>query len=166
MTREGQTFSRQSGVTLRTLQPNTASSRSVLAGLTKLRNLKQTRCYPWMPVAKFTHFFNPTLFPIYDMEVIWKKVLYGVFKRDWIQWCEVVRAQPIETDTESARFNLDYTLMAAEIIRNADEGFMPFFSEWFREQVAGEGDDRRVLDDVDSYYATAFEYVAIGAAHV
>jgi hypothetical protein len=42
---------------------------------------------------------------------------------------------------------------------------MAFFGEWFREQVAGENDERRVLADVTSYYATAFEFVVIGAAY-
>src|SRR5207247_3134449 len=78
LTRDCRIFSRQSGVNLLTLQPDSEQSRSVLAGLALLRDLKRTQGYPCMPVAKFTHFFNPMLFPIYDSEVIWQKVLHGV----------------------------------------------------------------------------------------
>ena len=33
-----------------------------------------------MTVSKFLHFYNPALFPIYDYEVMWKKVCNGRFR--------------------------------------------------------------------------------------
>lgn len=166
LTKECQTVSRQSGLKLTTLIPESPESWSLLADLGKLRNLKRTNWYPWMPVSKFTHFFNPALFPIYDTEVIWNKVLNGVFRRDYRQWCESCGVAPLETDQESARFNLTYTLMAGDAIRSADAGFMDFFAHWFKEQMSGDDDAYNVLDEIGTYYATAFEFVAIGAAHI
>lgn len=164
LTGECQAFSQQSGLNLMTLRPHTAESAAVLAGLGKLRNLKCTRYYPSMPVAKFTHFFNPMLFPIYDTDVIWNRVLNGVFKQDYRRWCTSIEVEPWRIYTESARFNLTYTLMAGDLLRSADEEFMKYFSQWFRAQVAGSDDENTVLLEIDRYYATAFEFVAVGAA--
>ena len=36
-----------------------------------------------MPVFKLSHFFNPSLFPIYDTDVIWNKVMDKVFRTEW-----------------------------------------------------------------------------------
>lgn len=157
-------LSRQSGMTLRTLRPDTEEAKGVLADLSKLRNLKQTQYYPWMPVAKFTHFLNPMLFPIYDKTVVWDMVLNDVFRSDYLRWCEEIDVEPLESDTESAQFNLTYTLMAANVIQNADPNFMDNFAKWFKERVTGKDDDQNVLREIDKYYATAFEFVAIGSA--
>lgn len=48
----------------------------------------------------------------------------------------------------------------------ADSNFLPFFNQWFKTQVAEHLDNERVLDEVHLYSATAFEFVAIGAAHM
>jgi hypothetical protein len=148
-----------------TLKPDSEQSKAVFAVLMSLRDLKRTQGFPCMPVAKFTHFFNPRLFPIYDYEVVWKKILDGAFRVGYRRWCTAI-GRNAKTDIDSARLNLNYTLMAGDMIRMADQGFMNFFSQWFRQQVAGENDDYRVLDDMKSYYATAFEFVSIGAAHL
>jgi hypothetical protein len=158
-------LSRRSGITLMTLHPDSEASQSLFVGLSTLRNLKRTRWYPYMPVAKFTHFFNPSLFPIYDTDVIWNKVLNDQFRCDYRQWCKTLGVNP-NGQTELATFNVTYTLMAAHVMQSADGGFMDFFGEWFRQQVTDYNDERHVLSDVSHYYATAFECVAIGAAHL
>jgi hypothetical protein len=165
LSRDCRVVSRQSGVNLLTLTADSEQSRALVACLDSLRNLKRTQGYPCMPVAKFTHFFNPMLFPIYDYEVIWKRVLDGVFRSDYREWC-AAHGTHSRADMDSARLNLNYTLMAADMIRRADGEFMDFFARWFCQQAAGEPDGHRVLDDMKSYYATAFEFVAIGAAHL
>jgi hypothetical protein len=165
LTKHCQLLSRKSGVTLLTLQSDSQQSRSVLSGLVLLRDLKRTQGYPCMPVAKFTHFFNPMLFPIYDYEVIWKTVLYGEFRGDFRAWCAARGSNP-NADMDSVRLIFNYTLMAADMVRRAGDGFMDFFGRWFGQQVAGENDSHEVLRDMNSYYATAFEFVAIGAAEL
>jgi hypothetical protein len=49
--------------------------------LIAMRGIKPTRGYPSMPVSKFLHFYNPSLFPIYDEQWMWKKVCDRHFKR-------------------------------------------------------------------------------------
>jgi len=165
LTNECHAFSRQSGLTLTALRPDTRESETVFDGLSRLRGLKSTKYYPWMAVAKFTHFFNPFLFPIYDKRFIRDKVLNGVFRTDYRQWCRKIGVDPNETN-ESAGFNLTYTLMAANVIQEADASFMPHFRQWFSRQVGRCNDEHGVLDEVSRYFATAFEYAAIGAAHL
>jgi hypothetical protein len=165
LTNDCQAISRQSGLTLMALRPGTRESETVFEGLSKLRDLKETRYYPWMPVAKVTHFFNPLLFPIYDKKIIWEVVLNKVFRSDYRQWCKKIGVDPNETN-QSANFNRTYTLMAASIMQEADGSFMDFFGQWFKRQVSLCNDEHEVLDEISRYYATAFEFVAIGAAHL
>jgi len=161
--RECQGCSRQDSLSLLTLQHPSQESDILLAILNKLRNLKPARGYPWMPVAKFTHFFNPKLFPIYDNEVIWKMVMDGVFRDDYRSWCHSKNLNPIGP---GERFNLNYMLWAGHIIHQADNGLMGYFREWFKSQVAGRPDSHNVLVEIQTYYATVFEFVAIGAANL
>lgn len=148
-------------MTLITLHHPSPESEKVLATLDKLRGLKPARDYPWMPVSKFTHFFNPKLFPIYDFTVIWKWVLNGAFRNDYRDWCH---SQYLNPNGPGERFNLYYMLWSGHIIRQADDNFMGFFSQWFKSQVGNHPDSQNVMDDLHHYYATAFEFVAIGAA--
>jgi hypothetical protein len=55
-------------------------------------------------------------------------------------------------------------MWAGQNIQNSPPEFMVGFAQWFRSQVQGLGDPSGVLHDLDRYYATAFEFVAIGAA--
>lgn len=119
--------------------------------------------YPWMAVAKFLHFFNPRLFPIYDTAFMWKKVANGAFKPDYLDFC---RRRGFQQREDTARFNLQYTLWAAETIQDADAECMTIFAEWFSAQIKGQPVAEGVLADVETYYAAAFEMIAIGAAHL
>ncbi len=154
---------RQDPLTLITLQYPSYESEKILVALDKLRDLKPAREYPWMPVAKFTHFFNPKLFPIYDYEVIWKKVMNGVFRKNYRDWCYSHNLNP---NGPGERFNLYYMLWAGHILRWADTDFMVYFGDWFKSQIGNQPDFQNVLDDLHYYYATAFEFVAIGAAEL
>lgn len=142
------------------------SDCQVKACLFSLGKIKPTTrypsVYPWMAVSKFLHFFNPRLFPIYDMEFIWNKVANGVFRRDYQDFCQLRGFNPKE-DTQ--RFNLQYTLWASEIMNDADADCMTTFSEWFASEVGQHSDRANVMQDVNQYYAAAFEIIAIGAAH-
>ena len=50
--------------------------------LAKMQGIKPHKGYPVMAASKFLHFYNPGLFPIYDYEVIWKKV-FCRFRKDF-----------------------------------------------------------------------------------
>lgn len=138
-------------------------TKGLVEALIQLKDLKPSSDYPWMPVAKFTHFYNPKLFPIYDNEVIWKQVMNGVFKFDYKQWCKQNAVNP---NGPGVYFSVNYILWAGEIIRQADDGFMNYFSDWFKSAIGRHRDPQNVLSDIGEYYATAFEFVAIGAANL
>lgn len=163
MTRNCKLSSRQSGLTLMNLQIGTQEAGQVLACLDQLRDLKPQSYYPWVAVAKFTHFYNPMLFPIYDIAIVWKIVLNSVFKEDYRHWCG---KHGLYWNDQTVRFNLNYTNFAADLIRESDKSFIPYFVDWFEQQVIGEPDDQGILDEIDNYYATAFEFVAIGASYL
>jgi hypothetical protein len=166
LTNECQPCARQSSLTLATLTER-ESQANIEQCLRSLGRMKPTKhypaVYPWMAVAKFSHFFNPRLFPIYDTAFMWEKVANGAFKTDYVEFCRRRGFQPRE---DTARFNLQYTLWAAETIRDADEGCMTTFAEWFASQVKGHRDTGDILADIKTYYAAAFEMIAIGAAHL
>lgn len=106
LTNECQSCSRQSGLTLVSLTEQ-ASRTSIEHCLTSLGKIKPTirypAVYPWMAVAKFSHFFNPHLFPIYDTAFIWDKVANGAFKPDYTDFCRRRGFKPTES---TAHFNL------------------------------------------------------------
>jgi hypothetical protein len=54
--------------------------------LEKLRTLKPVSDWPTMAVSKVLHFYNPELFPVYDSEVIWKKVL-KLYSYEFKEFC-------------------------------------------------------------------------------
>lgn len=166
---ECQPFAQTSSVSLQTLKLPSRECTVILESLRKFRNLKQTKYYPWMPVSKFIHFYNPALFPIYDYAVMWQQVLNGVFQGDWYGWCLKRGIEPLEIDAESessAKFNVHYSVFAAEAIQQSDSRFMDVFAEWFKSQVGSHPDPYGVLNDIHRYFATAFEFVAIGAAQL
>ncbi len=165
LTNECELCSRSSSLTSANLI-NSASNHKVEACLTSIGKIKPTlrypTVYPWMAVSKFLHFFNPSLFPIYDTAFMWNKVANGVFKQDYQDFCQRHGFHPKE---DLQRFNLQYTLWASEIMSNADEECMVTFSQWFASKVDPRADAENVLKDVNQYYASAFEMIAIGAAH-
>ncbi|MFN3648197.1 MAG: hypothetical protein ACK47B_01350 [Armatimonadota bacterium] len=156
----------RSSMTLLSARPPRDEAR-VLGCLRLLRSLKQTTRYPHMAVAKFLHFFNPRLIPIYDGAVVWQSVLWGrprrpgAFRSDYTQFCTRRQFRPRE---DSEQFNWNYLLLASELMNSTDTAaLMRIFANWVREQ-ADAGTDARVLDELETYYATAFEFIAIGAA--
>jgi hypothetical protein len=157
--------SRQSHFTAVTLIGSDYHSK-IQECLSSMGSIKPTthypEVYPWMAVSKFLHFFNPRLFPIYDLEFVWKKVANGVFKQDYWEFCERHGFNPID-DTQ--QFNLQYTLWANEIMCGSDSACMAAFAHWFTLQTDGHADPQGIRQEVHQYYAAAFEMIAIGAAH-
>lgn len=130
--------------------------REIVAAVAQLRELKQLRSgeFSEMAASKFLHFFNPSLFPIYDLEFVWRKV-FRSFRQDYRDF----RTQQGWThDAVGAEFYARYILWGSHVMRSSPPDFMPRFSEWFRHKGAGRG------LPIERYYATAFEMVAVGAA--
>jgi hypothetical protein len=146
---------------LRRAYGDAAASREIVACLHRLRGIKPNVDYPWVAVSKFLHLYNPTLFPIYDLAVIWHGVANGASRADYRAFCAANQFAPSE---RSGLFNRNYTLWAAELVAGADKELMPLFADWFRGLTRGVADPRGVREAVGTYYATAFEHIAIGAA--
>ncbi len=104
-----------------------------------------------MTICKFLHFFNPSLFPIYDDWAIHRKVL-TTFKNDW----QGFRAPVGDTDIEIA---YKYVLWASAVVRSADTSLMPTFVDWFAERIKPKG----LPPGIQRNYGLAFEVVALGA---
>jgi hypothetical protein len=130
----------------------------VMSALSAMEGIKPGREYPHMPAAKFLHFFNPTLFPIYDNETMWKQVCRGAFKSDWHRVCQDTGILLGET---SSRFYHTYTRWAGELVRSADNDLMASFAEWFKTQDNGVSAEANLK--LETYYAAAFECIAVGA---
>ena len=128
-----------------------------------MRNIKQNKDYPWMTVSKFLHFFNPSLFPIYDTEYIFNRV-FKCFGSDFREFCTLKGIDHRRSMSETThRFLMDYMGWAHFLLTSAHPRFMLVFSEWL-----GQACPALVNPAVDpqKLYARAFEYTALGAASV
>jgi len=129
--------------------------------LPHLRFVKKNKHYPWMPVSKVLHFANPGLFPIWDRKVMWETVMTRAFHTDYKTFCGKHGFAGWE---DSAQFNVNYTLWAAHCIQQSDGDFMEWFREWMESKFADDLAGLRIRQRLQTFYATAFEFVAIGAA--
>lgn len=132
--------------------------------------VKPTSDYPWMPVSKVLHFVNPSLFPIWDWDVLWHKVMWGqsgfgkaAFRGEYETFCDEHRFKGGENGSV---FLLNYTLWAAQYIQHADYTFMEWFSEWLHHNFSSDLVRYNMSGKTLALYATAFEFVAIGAAYL
>jgi hypothetical protein len=136
-------------------------SQHLESSLAKMQGIKQKQGYPHMAVSKFLHFYNPSLFPIYDRKVIWEKV-FSRFKDDFRDFCQnesIPYAEAINDDT--AAFLLYYMRWAGSLLSAAHGTFMQTFVEWLEMQPGIELRQRQF--DAATLYATAFEFTVIGA---
>jgi hypothetical protein len=161
LTKEFGHFSRQSDVTLASF--GQSERESLVTALPRLAGLKQVKSggYPFMPVAKFLHFFNPRLFPIYDTAVICN-IVFKAFKDDWSGFIEQERLK----DDQGCPWLANYVLWAARLVKAGDQLLMNQFATWFGNRLSSKDPNAQLPADLDKYYAAAFEFVAIGAAHL
>jgi len=131
--------------------------------LEKMRGVKPKQDYPIMTVSKFLHFFNPSLFPIYDTEYIYYKVLAGYFKSDFRDFCDRERLPyTVFMNKDTVDFLPAYMRWASSYLSVAHSRFMDVCAEWLAEQPGAHMSSRKF--DPRTLYARAFEYTAIGAA--
>jgi hypothetical protein len=160
LTRECGLFSRQVSDDLMRIDVS-RSFESMLMCVQRFEGVKpMTSDFPHMATAKLLHFYNPTLFPIYDRAVVWDQVCQGAFKQDYDRFCA---DHGFKVWEPSARFNVYYVWWASEIMKTADEGIADVFATWFAEQ-AGVSIEDPVIRDCQQYWGAMFEIAAIGAA--
>jgi len=146
--------SRHSGINLLNVD-----KRAIQGAVRAMNNVKVNKNeYPHMAASKFLHFYNPSLFPIYDNAVMWNEVLHRAFRTEWKHVCG---DHGINVTEGSENFLITYFSWAAEVMGAADLAIMIEFQLQF-DQL---GQQEAVLHGgKKSYYATAFEYALIGAA--
>jgi hypothetical protein len=131
--------------------------------LAKMIGIKPNKGFPIMTVSKFLHFYNPALFPIYDTEVIYNKVINGCFKSNFRDFCDNERLPyRIFMNEDTVDFLPAYMRWASSHLSVAHGSFMQVFTDWLGDQPGADLSRRKF--DPTMLYARAFEYTAIGAA--
>lgn len=132
--------------------------------LLKMQGIKPKKSFPLMIVSKVLHFYNPSLFPIYDTWMIWNKVLNGRFKADYRAFCErerVPRNVGSDSADDTAVWLIYYMNLASSLLLAAHKNFMQVFIDWLARQPGVDFRSRKF--DPTTLYATAFEFTIVGA---
>jgi hypothetical protein len=128
--------------------------------LAKMRGIKPNKEYPSMAVSKFLHFYNPSLFPIYDYQRIWMKVCNGHFKKDYREFGDLEGHVWLNEDTES--FIPFYMRWASSLLSIAHPSFMQVFAEWFYGQLGTKASER-TFDACTLYAKTPDQWARMAA---
>jgi hypothetical protein len=136
-----------------------SSQSSLLPSLERMRSLKPVADWPTMAVSKVLHFYNAELFPVYDSEIIWKKVLTR-FKEDFRAFC-VAFSRPWDFG-DTPTFYRNYMSWGASLLEDAHPQFMRVFEAWLARQPGANLSTRNF--DASRLFATAYEYAIIGAS--
>jgi hypothetical protein len=120
------------------------------------------------------HFFNAKLFPIYDTRVVSNEVLGRAFASDWNEFysdfqptaMRLFQAKWGSTETKGLQDPTTYIAWANSLIRQRHASLMDDFSQWFMATVGASQAERSLLPQITEYYATAFEFMAIGATYL
>ncbi len=143
--------------------------------------IKRNKKYAHIPISKFLHIVNPSLFSIYDDKHMWHRVMnpkthsqygLGVFHRDYEQFCSCSSLRHIPLSKcmkpveRGCQFNANYTFWAKEHIVQASPSFMPYFGEWFRKQVGSDSNIYSLQKQAHQLHGLAFIVVALGASYI
>lgn len=167
---QGSNFLFPAGMSLARLSYPSTEAAHLKSFLPALKIVKSTRQFPWMAVSKVLHFANPGLFPMWDWDVIWGRVMGknpgggpAAFHAEYQMFCHKRHFSVWENRPE---FVLYYTLWAASCIQFSNPEFMGWFSEWMDQRFAADITQYGLGQSLSVYYATAFEFIAIGAAYL
>jgi hypothetical protein len=170
MLQDSSRFLFDTDISLANLTYPSLQTRRLNVFLPVLKFVKSTKQYPWMAVSKVLHFANPGLFPMWDWDVIWGKVMgkdqsgrSASFHSEYQAFCCEHKFSVWENGPE---FVLYYTLWAASYIMGRHSEFMHWFVDWMNLHFSTDIAKYGLAARLPSYYATAFEFVAIGAAHL
>lgn len=137
---------------------NGSAKAALLCSLEKMRSFKPVSNWPVMAVSKVLHFHNPELFPIYDNEVIWNKVLKH-FRIEFREFCHA-SSPPYDVE-DTPIFYRNYMCWGAYLLATAHPRFMEMFADWLGRQSGADLSKRQF--DASRLFATAYEFTIIGA---
>jgi hypothetical protein len=104
---------------------NGSTQAALLSSLEKMRSFKPVANWPVMAVSKVLRFYNPELFPIYDNEVIWNKVLKR-FRHEFKTFCYV--SSPPYDVGDTPTFYRIYIRRGAALLKSGYPRFMETFA--------------------------------------
>ena len=157
--REFSDFGWDSGVTMLT-SLDSDKKAALLKSLHAMADIKANRGYPTMAVSKFLHFYNPTLFPIYDTTVIGERAL-KCFDAEYASFCA---DENLDYKAVGALFLENYILWGGSMLSAAGPDYMSQFIEWLREELPPKQFKRMGESLLKRLHATAFEFTLIGGA--
>ena len=137
-----------------------STQATLLSSIEKMKSFKPLKSSEWptMAVSKVLHFYNAELFPVYDSEVIWKKVL-DYFKDEFKDFC--LAFSPPWNWENTPTFYRNYMGWGSYLLAAAHPRFMEVFAEWLAKQPGADLSNRHF--DAERLFATAYEYTIIGA---
>ncbi len=138
------------------------SLEDALAPVLALRRVKKSvsRWYSPMALSKILHFFNPSIYPIYDTAVVEDRVLHR-FRNDWREFDPTFTAISIPLHT-GAIYYFKYMLWCEHLLSINRASVLQVFRNWIESQDIPLA-TAALAHGLD---ATAFEMIAIGAAHL
>ncbi len=171
---DGQRF-RLGKVSLQNL--NAASYMELTSYMARAAVIKSHSSYAWIPISKFLHIINPSLFPIYDDRNVWYKLMSppsssrqaGVFSGEYVDFCINRESRGIsipytmKPKDMTHRFNVNYTYWARKHIVEGSPTMMSHFADWFKDLTQHAPDPYDVRSNAHTLYALAFEVIALGA---
>ncbi len=170
LTDEGSVLLREPSIHLANFIIHSSASDGVESILPSLKFIKRSQSYPWMPVSKILHFVNPTLFPIWDWGVVWNQVMWGGSSAGDAPFCKEYQAFCADNNLlakeNGARFLCNYCAWGARYIQLGGSPFMDWFADWIGHNFPDDVVKYNVDQHIATLYATAFEFVAIGAAYL
>lgn len=151
-------FSWDGAVTLMNIH-NSRIHATLVSSLEKMRDFKPVANWPVMAVSKVLHPYNPALFPVYDNDVIWNKVLKH-FRNEFKEFCWTF-SPPYDVE-DTPIFYRNYMCWGAALLASTHPRFMEIFAEWLAKQPGAELSTRQF--DASGLFATAYEFTIIGAS--
>lgn len=115
-----------------------------------------------MAISKFLHMYNPALFPIFDGAVVQQSVL-KVFGGEWRIFPDPILPRTVPVEMLNY---LKYIFWASKLLQGKGEVVAHAFAPWLTAQLACEGAHEEAPPDCRHWYATAFEFIAIGATEL
>lgn len=127
----------------------------LVTALQCIRELKQMSSYPLMAASKFLHFFNPSLFPIYDGAVMEQRV-FRIFDSEYGAFCS---ERKLNCRAKGEHFYPNYLAFAKHLLQPKHGELMEQFEGRFGRA------DKAACELLATCHATAAEFIMIGAAY-
>lgn len=157
------------------LQNEPSDIDTLIGCIDAIKDIKHITGDSPMALSKILHFFNPKLFPIYDKYYI-KDMVMRAFKDDFniFQFHFLISHKNLQKEVHPRVFKYLTFLLWVNHIFQANRDNIPqctdYFARWFCNKLKEENYDKEKINDIRihivNYYATLFEFVAIGAAFI